>query len=112
MDLEEITEQFVRAGVAPGRPNRSAWNQWRPNKIALARPWELREFQIVPRALPGNAGPLESVTVKQPPDLSLNQTDVLAKYVNDEEQLILDRLHKVPPQYPPGGSSFLGGSSL
>jgi hypothetical protein len=44
--LENITEQFVKANANPARPNGSALGQQRTNDFALARPWELREFQL------------------------------------------------------------------
>jgi len=44
--LERLTEQFVRAGANPLKPNGSAIGQVRTNEIALAFPWELREFQL------------------------------------------------------------------
>ncbi|HKI05154.1 MAG TPA: choice-of-anchor X domain-containing protein [Thermoanaerobaculia bacterium] len=44
--LERLTEQFVRANANPTRPNGSAIGQIRSNEIALARPWQLREFQL------------------------------------------------------------------
>lgn len=44
--LERLTEQFVRAGANPTRPNGSAIGQVRTNEIRLAFPWELREFQL------------------------------------------------------------------
>jgi hypothetical protein len=44
--LENITEQFVKANSNPARPNGSAIGQVRGNEIALASPWELREFQL------------------------------------------------------------------
>jgi hypothetical protein len=44
--LQNITEQFVKPNANPGRPNGSALGQQRTNEIALAAPWELREFQL------------------------------------------------------------------
>lgn len=51
--LQQITDRFTTMNAAPGLPNNSALNQLRTNEIALASPWELREF-VLPR---GN-GPL------------------------------------------------------
>ncbi|HET9531347.1 MAG TPA: hypothetical protein VFQ92_13405, partial [Blastocatellia bacterium] len=103
--LEAITEQFVPAGIAPGKQNGSALNQLRTNEIALNGPWELREFRL------SEAGKLRQVTVKNTPDLSLNQTAVLASFVNENEADILAERHVVPDQFPPG-NPFLAGSSL
>lgn len=44
--LHRLTEQFVRANANPTRPNGSAIGQIRSNEIALAAPWQLREFQL------------------------------------------------------------------
>jgi hypothetical protein len=44
--LENLTEQFVKANSNPARPNGSSIGQVRSNEIALAAPWELREFQL------------------------------------------------------------------
>ncbi|HZF08998.1 MAG TPA: choice-of-anchor X domain-containing protein [Thermoanaerobaculia bacterium] len=44
--LQNITEQFAKANANPARPNGSALGQQRTNEIALAAPWELREFQL------------------------------------------------------------------
>jgi hypothetical protein len=110
--LEAITEQFVRAGVAPNKPNGSALNQLRTNEIALASPWELREFRILPTNRGGTSGPLEEVTVKQTPDLTLNRTAVLTNYVNLDTPAILANTHVVPDRFPTASDPFLGGSSL
>jgi hypothetical protein len=44
--LQAITDQVILRDKAPGKPNRSALNQLRTNEIALASPWELREFKL------------------------------------------------------------------
>jgi hypothetical protein len=100
--LEGITEQFVRAGAAPSKPNGSALNQLRINEIALGNAWELREFNLT-------NGALKEVTVKMTPDLSFNRTAVLANFVNANEAAILADRHVVPEQF--AGNSFLGGAA-
>ncbi|MCB1035329.1 MAG: hypothetical protein KDD47_15995, partial [Acidobacteria bacterium] len=45
--LERLTEQFVRAGANPLKPNGNGLNQLRTNEIALRNPWELREFRLL-----------------------------------------------------------------
>src|SRR5690606_2339469 len=45
-ELEEMTELVVTREAAPNRGNGSAINQVRTNEIALAKPWELREFAL------------------------------------------------------------------
>ena len=105
--LEKITEQFVKAGSAPSKPNGSALNQLRTNELALdVSPWELREFQL-PR---GGNGHLQEVTVKQTPDLSLNRTPTLVSYVDANAADIIAQKHRVPENF--GGAHFLGGSAL
>jgi hypothetical protein len=108
--LEAITEQFVRANSDPSKPNGSALNQLRTNEIALASPWELREFQVAPKGDP-MAGLLKEVTVKQTPDTTLNRTSTLVDYVNVTTAAILNGTYVVPLEFPPG-RRFLGGSSL
>jgi len=92
--LNRVTDGFARRGAAPGKPNGSALNQIRTNEIALAGPWELREFVISPRS-----GLLVQTTVKQTPDISFNQTADLAKFVNANEAEILAGRHAVPPAW-------------
>jgi hypothetical protein len=99
--LEAITEQFVPAGSDPSKPNGSALNQLRTNEIALAGPWELREFRLFGED--SDAGHLREVTVKQTPDASLNGTKVLADFVNSGAT-------DVPLEFPTG-AHFLGGSA-
>jgi hypothetical protein len=104
--LQAITDQFAAAGANPMKlPNMSALNQLRTNEIALAAPWELREFQL---NRPGPAaGLLDQVTVKQTPRLGFNHTDVLANYVNTNAADILLSHHTVPDEFPVPGVPFL-----
>ena len=90
--LEAITTKFSGPGAA--------LHQLRTNEIVLQVPWELREFQVE-----GNR--LVSVTVKQNPDISFNQTSVLDAYL---KTFILD----VPPAMPSGAKNvpFLAASSI
>jgi hypothetical protein len=44
--LERLTRQITRAGADPTKPNGNALNQLRTNEVALAAPWQLREFQL------------------------------------------------------------------
>ena len=103
--LEAITEQFVRAGADPSKPNGSALNQLRTNEISLSNIWELREFKL------SAEGALKQVTVKLTPDLSLNRTLVLVNFINANEADILADKHVVPEQFPVG-NSFLAGSAI
>lgn len=63
--LAFITNQFAGRNAFPSKPVGNALSQLRTNEIALAGPWELREFQLT------NSG-LAQVTVKQNPDISFN----------------------------------------
>ena len=102
--LEAITEQFVRAGADPSKPNGSALNQLRTNEIVLSSEWELREFTL------SAEGALKEVTVKLTPDLGFNRTAALANFINGNEADILADKHVVPDQFP-AGNSFLAGSA-
>lgn len=105
--LEAITEQIVKSGAGPGKPNGSALNQLRTNERSIGTPWELREFQIATT----NGGHLEEVTVKQSPDNSLNTTATLASFVNLNEPAVLMDRHTVPLSFGPSSDPFRGGSS-
>lgn len=100
--LQLITDRYSGKDKAPSKPNGSPLNQLRTNEIALASPWELREFHIV-------GGKLQEVPTLQSPDNSFQDTARLAKFINDNEAEILDRNFTVPPQFD--GAAFLAGSS-
>jgi hypothetical protein len=106
--LQAITDQFTLCGTNPAKPNESSINQVRTNEIALASPWELREFNL--------SGPsLDLVTVKQEPAVVYNakvlNPDVqrLADWVNLNSPAILANNFTVPDDI--GGIPFLGGKS-
>lgn len=71
--LERMTESVVLSGAAPAKGNGNALNQIRTNEIALASPWELREFvlgdedPVLDVTTPAN-GPLQPHTVAMTPD--------------------------------------------
>ncbi|HEX6904364.1 MAG TPA: choice-of-anchor X domain-containing protein [Thermoanaerobaculia bacterium] len=44
--LQSLTQQIVVANANPNGGNRSALRQLRTNEVALAAPWELREFRL------------------------------------------------------------------
>jgi len=52
--LAALVEEVVVAGAAPSKPNGSAINQVRTNEIAIAAPWELREFRLGQPSDPSN----------------------------------------------------------
>jgi len=78
--LERITEQFVRAGSAPTRPNGSAIGQVRTDEIFLSAPWELREFQLDQRFFSF----LHEKTTADTPDDSFNGTAAFADWVRNK----------------------------
>lgn len=106
--LEAITEQFAKRDSDPSKPNGSALNQLRTNEIALAGPWELREFRIFDTD--SDAHQLREVTVKQTPDLSLNNSGTLDNFMAANAALIPSKKHVVPLEFPMG-SHFLGGAA-
>lgn len=71
--LETMTESVVTHGAAPAKGNQNALNQIRTNEIALAGPWELREFTLgienpfLDTNTPAD-GPLRAHTVAMTPD--------------------------------------------
>ena len=103
--LQAITDQFTAANAAPLKPNRSALNQLRTNEIALASPWELREF-ILPRP----NGHLTLTTAKQTPHHTRNNTALLANYINTNAAAINAGNHSVPLTW--AGQPFLTGSNF
>ncbi|NNB94098.1 Ig-like domain-containing protein [Corallococcus exiguus] len=88
--LQAITDRFTARNAAPGRPNGSALNQLRTNEIALASPWQLREFH-----LDAATGLLKSDTVALTPGRSLRTSNSLAAFINDNTLLLMDG--GVPP---------------
>jgi hypothetical protein len=122
--LENITEQFAKAGAAPHKVNESALNQVRTNEFLppVTAPWELREFRLTmgkEDPLPSTGGLLQT-TVKQNPDEVLNNTNTLADYINGNCGPILSDSHIVPLSFPrspldpplPNPPAFLGGNAF
>jgi hypothetical protein len=108
--LEAITETFVKAGAnSANPPNNSALNQLRTNENALNPLWELREFRLGMAG--GTPGHLTSVTVKQEPDASFNNSAVLAAYVNANAASINLGKHVIPEVEPISGQRFLAARS-
>ena len=84
--LEAITNRFAGKGVAKHKINGSSINQVRTNEIALDSPWELREFR-----LRGRGKTLTEVTVRQTPSFGLNNTAILAKWIDANTDRILSK---------------------
>jgi hypothetical protein len=110
--LEALTRSFTDQDPASTNVNHSNLMQLRTNDFILSgfTRWELREFQLSP-----TTGFLDQVTVKETPDISFNNTQAFADFVNANEQAIIAVLpgapsHTVPEQF--GEQNFLAGSSF
>jgi len=106
--LESITRRFTEHGASPGSPNGSALVELRTNEIALSFQWELRAFALSP-----TTGLLTETTVKETPDLSLNNSSTFANFVNQNADAIIAEVpggdsHTVPLQF--GDKPFMAGS--
>ena len=103
--LEALTLRFTGRNSAPLRVNGNALSQLRTNEIAISNDgrWELREF-----ALSEGTGFLEPATIKLTPDLGFNGSQILADYVNQNQEAIIAEQHVVPEQFQ--GQAFLAGS--
>lgn len=77
VDLEKVTNGFVKRGSRPNGINGSSLNQIRTNESALNWIWQLREFGLT------SDGRLLQRTVRNTPGEALNGGPVLAKWVND-----------------------------
>lgn len=107
-DLQSITDLFTTIGSNPAKPNGSSINQVRTDEIALASPWQLREFTLQPGSTDAVA-PLRETTVKQVPSNEFNGKSTLADYINQNEAAICAQTYIVPEIFE--GQNFLGGSS-
>lgn len=106
-ELQKITDDFAGFNAAPNKPNGSSISQVRTNEIALASPWELREFHLNGALTPA---PLEQTTVALTVDLRHNNTQLLADWVVANELDILHEQHSVPLSF--NGECFAAISSL
>jgi hypothetical protein len=102
--LQRVTDRFARRNAAPDRINGSAISQVRTNEIALAFPWELREFRL------NSTGQLRETTVAQSPANALDQTTTLRDWVNQNEARLLAGTHVVPLSF--AGAPFRAASSF
>jgi hypothetical protein len=100
--LQALTARFAGAGVMPERPFGSALNQIRTNEVALAEPWEMREFVLT-------ASGLQPATVKLTPDFGFENTVRLGDYIRANQADILAERHVVPESF--GGVRFLGAGA-
>ena len=110
--LQNITDQFAGANTSPSKPNGNSLNQIRTNEIALAGPWELREFRI-----DSASHLLREDPVTKEPAGKFNrlagatgaQLDLIANYVNTNEAAVIANTNTVDLDF--GGQSFLGGKA-
>lgn len=105
--LQAVTDRFAAIGASPSKPNGSAINQVRTNEIALASPWELREFRLDGSA--AGTAPLVTVTVAQTPANRHQRTALLANFATTNTKSILAGSHVVPLTW--AGQSFRGGAT-
>ncbi|WP_224240680.1 CARDB domain-containing protein [Hyalangium gracile] len=101
--LQALTDRFAKAGVVAGRPFGNALNQIRTNEVALAEPWEMREFNLTETGL-------RPATVKLTPELTFENSNMLSDYIRANQAAILAERHMVPERI--GNVSFLGASAL
>jgi hypothetical protein len=106
--LEAITDKFAIRGAAMGRTNDNAISQVRTNEIALAGPWELREFQLTKDA--AGVTSLKPALVALTPDSSLKNTVQLTNYINKHAANIVQSKHTMSPAAD--GAKLQGGASL
>jgi hypothetical protein len=100
--LQALTDAVTsaNAGTPFGKPNGSALDQLRSNEIALAAPWQLREFGL---SLPFSS--LQSATIKQTPDpvsfrfTTAPLTAVTAQFWQGNVDAILCESHVVPDTF-------------
>jgi hypothetical protein len=92
--LQALTDKFATAGTLA---------QVRTNEIALAQPWELREFRL-------KNGRLRPGSVELTPDLRFNGSPELADFIARNRKKIEAETHAVRPRFE--GDPFLAASSL
>lgn len=118
--LEALTEQVVKFGAAPTKPNQNALNQLRTNEIDLSGIWQMREFVVF-----HGGGPLIQTTVKNNPrehqaaftsvggvtpvPIDLNGTDAFRDEVLANVPALLAGTYAVPELR--AALPFLGGAS-
>lgn len=131
--LQSMTESVVLHGSAPAKGNQNAINQIRTNEIALAGPWELREFTLTNEQPamnidPPASGELRTHTVAQTPDDARFSPDgadaTVNPFVNGPVTAGLQLPVVLPPTVPSrcdssytvpysfGGLAFRGGNAL
>jgi hypothetical protein len=92
--LQAITDRFATADMLA---------QCRTNEIALAAPWELREFKL------DNKGLLKPAPMHLTPDITFNETAQLAEFIEKNAKKIDAETHAVRPKFQ--GDRILAGSA-
>jgi hypothetical protein len=95
--LQGITDLFSTRGSLPSAPNGNAISQVRSNEIALAGPWQLREFHLVDSGSGGFLVP--ATTAQSPTQTGLNDTATLHDFISDNAAGIDDGTVVFPPTY-------------
>ena len=103
--LQALTDVFAGPNANPAKPNGSALDQLRTDEVALAFPWELREFH-----LDATSHEFLEATVKQTPELSFNGSASVTNFVNANQAAILAGNYVVPDDFP-AGTPFLGANA-
>ena len=91
--LQAITDRYTERGVLPSAPNGSALIDIRTNEIALSTDgvWQLREFRF-----DKESGLVVPHPLFQTPDQTFNNQPALARFINENEEVILTELHEAP----------------
>ena len=98
--LAMLTRRFTERGRGAGRPNESALNQIRTNDVALATPWELREW-VIDR----DSGLLAPAPVAETPDfVTMNNSDHLTELLVSNAASILDGSFRLPKALSAGSA--------
>jgi hypothetical protein len=110
--LQVITDGFSGIGVEPGNPNQgTSISTIRTNEIALAGPWELREFQLADQGTGFNTFLPKPHSLLQTPADALNFSLDLDAWQVANEPAILAQTASVPQGFPSGLYALGGGST-
>jgi len=107
--LVSLTNQFALSGTNVDKPNQSSLNQLRTNEIALAGPWELREFKLTENGQltldPVDLEPAVKYNTKE----DNNNVELLVDFINNLDPPVVNNQYEVPLQHL--GINFLGGKA-
>jgi cytochrome c553 len=102
--LQAITDAFTARSFEGNEAGGSALSALRTNEVALARPWELREFHLADDGQSLRQAPTERTS-----DMVFQGTPRLADFINEREQAILDGHYRVPRSFQ--GEPFQAGAA-